>query len=78
MHDSYKKDKKITRDFEPINKEDVINQTYLDETLLKTKGYFSFLEKYYNEFNLQFNKQSLEEILIQRAVKTTIEILYDK
>ena len=25
-----------------------------------------------------YNKQSVEEILIQRAVKTTIQILYDK
>ena len=31
----------------------------------------SFLEK-------DYNKQSVEEILIQRAVKITIQILYDK
>ena len=41
-------------------------------------GDLSFLEKDYNEFKLQYNKQSEEEILIQRAVKTTIQILYDK
>ena len=34
--------------------------------------------KDYNEFKLQYNKQSVEEILIQRAVKTTNQILYDK
>ena len=38
----------------------------------------SKLEKDLNEFKLQYNKQSVEEILIQRAVKTTIQILYDK
>ena len=38
----------------------------------------SKLEKNFNEFKLQYNKQSVEEILIQRAVKTTIQILYDK
>ena len=38
----------------------------------------SKLEKDFNEFKLQYNKQSVEEILIQRAVKTTIQILYDK
>ena len=36
------------------------------------------LEKGYNEFKLHYNKQSVEEILIQRAVKTTTEIVYDK
>ena len=36
------------------------------------------MEKDYNEFEEQYNKQSVEEILIQRAVKTTIQILYDK
>ena len=27
---------------------------------------------------MNYNKQSVEDILIQRAVKTTIQILYDK
>ena len=38
----------------------------------------SFLEKDYNEFKLQYNKQSVEDIFIHRAVKTTIQILFDK
>ena len=46
--------------------------------MLKIKGHLSKVEKDYNEFNLQYNKQSVEDILIQRAVKTTIQILYDK
>ena len=36
------------------------------------------LEKDYNEFKFQHNKQSVEEVSVQRAVKTTIQILYDK
>ena len=36
------------------------------------------MEKDYNEFKLQYNKQSVEDNLIQGAVKTTIQILYDK
>ena len=36
------------------------------------------MKKDYNEFKLQYNKQNVEDILIQRAVKTTIQILYDK
>ena len=35
VHDTYKKDKKITRDFEPVNDGDVINKVYLDENFKK-------------------------------------------
>ena len=56
----------------------MINKAYPDEKLLKTNGHLSETEKHYNEFKLQYNKQSVEDILIQRAVKTTIKILYDK
>ena len=61
-----------------INNEDVKNKGYSDDKLLKINGHLSKLEKDYNEFKLQYNKQTLEDILIQRAVKTTIQILYDK
>ena len=78
VHDTYKKDEKIRTNFEPVNNSDVINKGYLDEKLIKINGHLSKLEKDFNEFKLQYNKQSIEEILIQRAVKTTIQILYDK
>ena len=78
VHDTYKKDEKISTDFEPIDNSDVINKGYLDSKLLKIDGHLSKLEKDFNEFKLQYNKQNVEEILIQRAVKTTIQILYDK
>ena len=78
VHDTYKKDEKISTDFEPIDNSDVINKGYLDEKLLKINAHLSTLEKDFNEFKKQYNKQSVEEILIQRAVKTTIQILYDK
>ena len=78
VYDTYKKDEKITTTFEAVNDEDVINKGYLDEKLLKIDGHLSKLEKDFNEFKLQYNKQSVEEILFQRAVKTTIQILYDK
>ena len=78
LHDSYKKDEKITTNFEPIDNSDVINKGYLDEELKKTNGHIAYIEKDYNELEKQYNKQSVEEILIQRAVKTTIQILYDK
>ena len=78
VHGTYKKDQKITTNFEVVDNEDVINKAYLDEQLKKIDGHISYIEKDYNEFKLQYNKQNVEEILIQRAVRTTIQILYDK
>ena len=78
VHDTYKKDEKITTNFEPIYNSDVINKGYLDEKFLKINGHLSKVEKDYNEFKKQNNKQSVEDILVQRAVKTTIQIFYDK
>ena len=78
VHDTYKKDEKLTTNFEPIDNTDVINKGYLDNKLLKIKGHLSKLEKDFNEFKLQYNKQTVEDILIQRAVRTTTQILYDK
>ena len=45
---------------------------------MKIDGHLSKTEKDFNEFKLQNNKQSAEEILVQRAVKTTVQILYDR
>ena len=78
VHDTYKKDEKITTNFEPIDNSDVKNKGYLDENLLKIDDHLSKLEKDFNEFKLQYNKQNVEDILIQRAVKTTIQILYGR
>ena len=78
VHGAYRKDGKITTNFKPTNDGDVINKCYLDEKLKKIDGHLLFLEKDYNEFKLQYDQQSVEEVLIQRALKTTIQILYDK
>ena len=78
VHDAYKKDENLTPNFEPIDDSDVINKGYLDSKLLKIDGHLTKLEKDFNEFKLQYNKQIVEDILIQRAVKTTIQILYDR
>ena len=78
VHDTYKKDAKITTNFEATDDSDVINKAYLDNKLKKIDGHISYIEKDYNEFKKQYNKQNIEEILIHRAVKTTIQILYDK
>ena len=77
VHDTYRKDEKITTNFEAIDDSDVINKGYLDDKLKKIDGHIAYIEKDYNEFKNSTTKQSVEEILIQRAVKTTIQILYD-
>ena len=41
VHDTYKKDEKITTNFEPTDNEDVINKAYLDEKLSKIQGQIS-------------------------------------
>ena len=78
VHDIFKKDEKIRTNFKPTDDQNVINKTHLDEKSKKLNGQLSKLEKNYNEIVLQYNKQSLEIILLQKAVKTTIQILYDK
>ena len=35
------------------------------------------MEKNYNEFEIHSDKQSVEDILVQRAVKRVIQIFYD-
>ena len=76
VHDTYKKVEKISTCFKAVNGEDVINKAYLVENLSKTECCLLFLQKDYNEFKLQYNKQPVEELSIQRAVKTTIQLLY--
>ena len=63
---------------EPSKDEDVINKAYLDKKLSKMEGQISYIEKIYNEFKLFNSKKSAEEILIEKAVKTTIQISYGK
>ena len=38
----------------------------------------SYMEKDYNNFKLHNNKQPINEVLYESAVKTTIQTLYDK
>ena len=78
VHDTFKKTWKKTKKFEPTDESNVINKDYLDEKFKKKDVHISYIEKDNKEFNLQYNKQSVEDISIQRAVKTTIQILYDK
>ena len=60
VQDTFKKDENIITNFEPVDNEDVINKGYLDSKLLKIDGHISRLEKDFNEFNLQYNKQNVK------------------
>ena len=68
----------MSTNFKAVNDEDVINKGFLDENMLKIDGHLSVLENDYSEFILQYNEEAVEENLTLRAVKTTIQILYDK
>ena len=48
-----------------------------DTNFFKIEGHISLIEKDYKEVKLHNNKQSVEKILIENAVKTTMQILYD-
>ena len=54
-----------------------MNKAYLDAKLTKIGGHVSHIEKDYNNYKLHKNKQP-EEVLIERAVETPIQNLYDK
>ena len=72
------KNENLTTKFEPTEHSDVLNKFYLDEKIKKIDAHTSSNKIYYSEFKLQYNKQSVEETLNQRAVKTIIQIHYDK
>ena len=76
VRDIWKKDEKITTNFESTDHSNVVNKAFPDESLSKINGHLLLLEKDYNESKLHYIKQSVE-ILIQRAVKT-IQKLFDK
>ena len=78
VHDAYQKREKISTNFEAVDDKDVLNKAYLDEKLKKIDGHIPYIQKDYNEFKLQHNKQNVEDNLFQRAVKTKIQILHDK
>ena len=63
---------------DPTDDSDVINKAHLDQKFLTINGHLSKLEEDYKEFKLQHNKQSVEDVLFQRAMETTTQILYDK
>ena len=45
VNDNYKKDEKITMNFEPHNNEDVVNEACLNTEISKIGGHLSTIEK---------------------------------
>ena len=77
VHDTFKKDEKITTSFEPSSDHNFVNKAYLEIKLSKTEGPLSLKGEKYTEFLLPNEKQS-KEVSIQRVVRTTVQILFDK
>ena len=72
------KDERLTTVFEPSKDKDVLCKTYLDTKLSKVQELISFIEKEYNNFKVGNDRLSEEEgVLIESAMKATIQILSD-
>ena len=83
----FMKYEKITTNFEPHKIEVVVNKAYLETEISKKDGHLSIIKKNYNEYKLRNDKDAKppfglekpinqsEEVLFERAVKTTIQIL---
>ena len=78
VNETLKKDEKITTNFEPCNFEDVMNKAYLDTKISKSESHISYIGNDYDEFNLHCNKKHSEEVLIEKAVKSGIQLLYEE
>ena len=76
VNDTYKKDEKTTTKFEPNKPEGVITKGYLVTEISNVEGLISYIERYYKK--LKDLERFNEGVLIEKAVKTTIQILYDK
>ena len=69
---------KITTNFAPSNKGDVINEANLDGNFLKLNGQITLSEIFFNKVKLHYNKPSVEESLSRRAIYTTTPIFFVK
>ena len=78
MYDTYEREENTTSKFQPVKVEDVIKKAYLHKIKLKIERHISISEKEWNDNKVLRSKQSIEEVSIQRAVKTTTQIFFDK
>ena len=75
VNDTFEQEEKLTTNSEAANDEDVINNEFVDAKLAEVKNLTSYIEKNHEE--TKDHERSNEKVSIGRAVKTTIQILYD-
>ena len=74
-----KNEKKKQTNFEHSKKTDVANKAYLDKNFSGVFEHQSCKERTFNHFKKHSNeKQPENEDLIEKAVETTLQLLYDK
>ena len=76
VNDSYQKDGKKTN-FERVNNGDVY-QSLIRRKVIKNRCSHINIWKNSFEFEIRSDKQSIEDVLIQGAVKTIIKLFFDK
>ena len=77
VNDSYKKVDKLTTKFEAVNNEHVTNKRFSVTKLSEVEDDLSYIEDYFNEYELRDGKQS-KKVLIGNSVKKTIQLFCDK
>ena len=76
VDDTHKKDEKLTTIFEPHENEDVVNNAYINTEIFKVEAHLSLIEKIILNLNcIALKKQTNDEFLIGKAVKTTSQKL---
>ena len=79
LNETYRKDKKITANFEPSNDEDVINKANFDITWAEVKGHTSVIGKDSFDFMAKCLKSQNDlNFWNEITLKTTIRILYNE
>ena len=75
VNNTYEKNEIISLNFETGIDENVVNKTlFYIPKLSKIEDQISYIEIDHNEYKIHNNKKNAEEIVIERASKTTIEI----
>ena len=77
LNDFHRKNENVATNFDPSDNSNLISKAQLNTKLTHIEGRLSINEKTCNEFKFHYNKQSVEKTLIEKAVKTTIQIFCD-
>ena len=82
VNKTYKKDEKITTNFEPSSPEDARNKDFLSTTLGEVNGHIVYIEKiilvkriFQDPINKLIRTSKIEQAV---KVKATIELVYDR